>query len=67
MVRGVKVLQRRNDGCVAKSWKCGGVLNSGESEGADFLAQHTLLQVCHPESSMLAKGTTIKAWQGVWE
>ena len=37
-----------------------GVLNSGQSEGADFLAQHTLLQVCHPLASVLEKGTTKK-------
>ena len=43
------------------------VLSCGQSEGADFLAQHTLLQVFHPVSSMLEKGTTIKAWQGVWK
>ena len=39
----------------------------GQGEGADFLAQHTLLQVYHPLASMLEKGTTIIAWQGVWE
>ena len=39
----------------------------GQSEGADFLAQHTLLQVCHPLASMLEKGTAIIAWQGVCE
>ena len=34
----------------------GKVLSSGNSKGADFLAQHTLLQVCHPVASVLAKG-----------
>ena len=62
MVRGVKVIQRRNDGCVAESWECGGVLNSGESEGADFLAQNTLLQVCHLVASVLERGPTTIAW-----
>ena len=39
-----------------------GVFCSGKSEGADFLAQHTLLQVCHHVASVLEKGTTTKAW-----
>ena len=39
-----------------------GVFSSGKSEGADFLAQRTMLQVCHHVASVLEKGTTIKAW-----
>ena len=38
-----------------------GVFNIVKSEGADFLAQHSLLQVCHPLAAVLEKGTTIKA------
>ena len=64
MVRGVGVPWRRKDGCEAESWECGGVLNSGERKGADFVSQHTLLQVCHPVASMLEKGTTVIAHQG---
>ena len=33
-----------------------------ESEGADFLALHTLIQVCHPVAAVLEKGTTLQAW-----
>ena len=44
-----------------------GAFSSGQREGACFLAQHTLLQVCHLVASVLEKGTIIIAWQGVWE
>ena len=44
-----------------------GVFGCGKSEGADILAQHTLLQVCQPLSSVLEKDTTKIAWSGVWE
>ena len=45
---------------------CGGCL-AVESDGADFLAQHTLLQVCRPVASVLVASTTIIAWLRVWE
>ena len=37
------------------------------SDGADFLAQHTLLQVCHLVASVLEKGTKRLAGLGKWE
>ena len=40
----------------------GRVFRSGKSEGADFLSQHTMLQVCHYVATLLVKGTTIIAW-----
>ena len=43
------------------------MFSSGKSEGTDFLAQHTLLQVCHHVAAVLANGSTISAWLGVWE
>ena len=61
MVRGVGVLWRSEDGCVAVIKECGGCYLV-ESDGADFLAQHTLLQVCRPVTTVLDKGTTIIAW-----
>ena len=35
---------------------------SGKRDRTDFLAQHTLLQVCHPVGAVLEKSTTIIAW-----
>ena len=35
-----------------------GVFSSGKSDGADFLDQHTLLQVCHHVAAELERGTT---------
>ena len=46
-------------GCEA----CSVVIN----DGADFSAQHTLLQVCRPVASVLEANTTIKAWSEVCE
>ena len=33
-----------------------------KSEGAECIAQHTLLPVCHHVASVLAKGSAIIAW-----
>ena len=49
---------RQNQGvCVAFS--------SGKSEGADFVAQHTLLQVCLLVTAVLESCTTLTDWSGV--
>ena len=40
MIKGVEVLWRRNEGCVAEIKGSGKVMSSGNSKGADFLAQH---------------------------
>ena len=40
------------------------VLSSGKSELTYFLAQHTLLQVCHNVDAEVVKVTTIIAWSG---
>ena len=40
------------------------MFSSGKSEGSDFLAQHTLLQVCHLVAAVLEKGTTTLALEG---
>ena len=37
------------------------VVSQGKSEGAGFLAQHTMLQVCHHMAAVLEKGATILA------
>ena len=39
----------------------------GQSEGAYFRAQHTLLQVCHLVGAVLEKDTAIIPWLGAWE
>ena len=38
------------------------VSSSGKGERTYFLAQHTLLQVCHHVGAVLEKSTTIIAW-----
>ena len=43
------------------------MLSSAKSERTYFLAQHTLLQVCHPVGAELKEGTAIIAWLGAWE
>ena len=40
------------------------VFSSGKSDGTDFLAQHTLLQVCYHVAAVLQKGTPKIAWLG---
>ena len=39
-----------------------GAFSSGKSEGADFVAQHTLLQVCYPVTAVLESCTTLIEW-----
>ena len=46
---------------VRQSSKGVGGFSGGKREGADFLAQHTLLLVCHHEASVLEKRATIIA------
>ena len=36
-----------------------GVVMSRKSDGFDFVAQHTLLQVCHPVASVLETSEAI--------
>ena len=43
------------------------VLSSGKRERTYFLAQHTLLQVCHLVGAVLDEGTSIIAWLGAWD
>ena len=43
------------------------VFSSEKGVGTDFLAQLTLLHVCHHVAAVLVKGTTMSAWLGVWE
>ena len=61
MVRFVGVLGQSKDGCRQNQgvWE---VFCSGKRDRTDFLAQHTLLQVCHPVGAVLEKRTTIIAW-----
>ena len=65
MVRGVAVLRQ-------KIWICAVIKGCGGcsvviSDGADFPAQHTLLQVCRPAASVLEKSTITIAWYVVWD
>ena len=66
MTRGLSVLWRRNNGFVAVINGFGGCLVV-ESDGAGFLAQYTLLQVCCLVASVLEKGAIIIARLGMWK
>ena len=59
MAAGVGVIRRRKDRCEIDLTCVWGFLLL-KSEGADFLAQHTLLQAF--VASMLVRNSTIKAW-----
>ena len=44
-----------------------GWFSSGKCDDADFLTQHTLLQICYHMASVLKESETIIACYGVWE
>ena len=55
------MLWRSKDGYEAIIKGCGGY-SVVKSDGANFLAQHTVLQVCYHMAAVLEMGTTILAW-----
>ena len=43
------------------------MFSSGICDDADFLTQHTLLQICYHMASVLKESETIIACYGMWE
>ena len=66
MVRAVRVLWRRKDGCEAISSGVGGV-QKWERWRYRFASSTYLQQICYHMAALLEKGTAITAWSGLWE